>query len=162
MEQVNKYFTAEKNESILFLIVGFAAIAVGLYFLIKIKEPFYNGLAYPLIAVAILQIIVGGTVLVRSPKDISRVNTIIQNNKVNITTKEIPRMEVVMKNFSIYKWIEISLLMLGILLFVFCKQATFFKGLGLGFAIQSTFMLLLDFFAESRGKTYLQFLQSII
>jgi hypothetical protein len=35
------------------------------------------------------------------------------------------------------------------------------KGLGLGLAIQASFMLLLDYFAESRGKVYLDYLQSL-
>jgi hypothetical protein len=32
------------------------------------------------------------------------------------------------------------------------------KGVGLGLAIQSALMLLLDFFAESRGREYLDYL----
>ena len=35
------------------------------------------------------------------------------------------------------------------------------NGIGLGLFIQAGFMLLLDFFAESRGKTYIEVLQTI-
>jgi hypothetical protein len=39
---------------------------------------------------------------------------------------------------------------------------TIWKGIGLGLFIQASFMLLLDFFAENRGKTYLEFLYTLI
>jgi hypothetical protein len=162
MDQINKYFTAEKNESLLFVLVGLAAIGVSVYFLLKIKEPFYNGVSYPLMAIALIQIVVGGSVFVRSPKDIIRVNNIVQQEQTKIQSEEIPRMQVVMKNFATYKWIEIGLLIIGILLFALCQKGSLTNGIGLGLLIQSAFMLLLDFFAESRGKTYLQYLQSII
>ena len=155
MNQIEKYFNAEKYESVLFVLVGIIAISFALYFLMKIKQPFYNGVSYPLIAVAIIQIVVGSSVYFRSPKDIARVNQIIQNEKSKITTEEIPRMKVVMKNFVIYRWVEIALLLVGILLFLFFDTTRLLKGVGLGLIIQASFMLLLDYFAESRGKIYL-------
>lgn len=97
MEQITKYFNSEKYESVLFVLVGLVAISFASYFLIKIKSPFYNGVAYPLITVALIQITVGTSVYFRSPKDIVRVNEIVQTNKVRLQTEEIPRMQVVMK-----------------------------------------------------------------
>jgi hypothetical protein len=105
--------------------------------------------------------VVGSTVWIRSPKDIIRVNQIVATEKAKIQTEEIPRMEVVMKNFDLYRWIEIALLLVGILMFFYFQPNTFLKGIGLGLATQSAFMLLLDFFAESRGKSYLEYLQSM-
>ncbi len=72
MEQISNYFNAEKSESILFFLVGSIAIGIAIYFLFKLKEPFYNGMAYPLIAVALIQIVVGTSIFFRSPKDIER------------------------------------------------------------------------------------------
>jgi hypothetical protein len=161
MEQISKYFNAEKYESVLFVLVGVFAIIFAAYFLVKVKLPFYSGMAYPLIAVAIIQIVVGTSVYFRSPKDILRVNNIVEHEKSKIYAEEIPRMEVVMKNFVIYRWIEILLLLLGIIMFFYFEPNTLWEGVGLGLAIQASFMLLLDFFAESRGKTYLEFLQQL-
>lgn len=48
MEQISKYFSAEKGESLLFVAIGLVAIILASYFLIKIKQPFYNGMATPL------------------------------------------------------------------------------------------------------------------
>jgi len=119
-------------------------------------------MAYPLIVIALIQIFVGSSVYFRSPKDIVRVDEIVQNNKAKIQTEEIPRMKVVIKNFEIYRWVEIVLLVIGLILFFYFQSMTTLKGAGLGLFIQASFMLLLDFFAESRGKIYLEYLQTLI
>jgi multidrug transporter EmrE-like cation transporter len=162
MEQVTKYFNAEKYESLLFILVGIVAISFATYFFIKVKQPFYNGMAYPLIAVALIQIVVGSSVYFRSPKDIVRMEQIVQTDKSKIQTEEIPRMTSVMKNFTIYKWVEIVLILFGIIMFFFFQPMTIWKGVGLGLFIQASFMLLLDLFAESRGRIYIEYLQTNI
>lgn len=161
MEQITKYFNAEKGESVIFVLVGIVAIIFSTYFLIKLKQPFYTGMAYPLIVIALIQLTVGSSVYLRSPKDIERVNQIVQTDKSKIQAEEIPRMKVVMKNFALYKWIEIALILVGLIMFFYFPPATIWKGIGIGLFIQAGFMLLLDFFAESRGKTYLEYLQTI-
>jgi hypothetical protein len=162
MEQISKYFNAEKHESLLFVLVGLLAISVATYFIIKVKQPFYNGMTYPLIAIALIQIVVGSSVYFRSPKDILRVEQIVQTEQQKIRTEEIPRMEIVMKNFVIYRWVEIALFLMGIFLFFNFKPMSISKGIGLGLSIQAGFMLLLDYFAESRGKVYLEYLRTLI
>jgi hypothetical protein len=161
MEEVAKYFNAEKYESLLFILIGIIAISLSAYFIIKIKQPFYMGISYPFIAVALLQLIVGTSVYFRSPKDIIRVNQIIQVSPTNIVSEEVPRMKVVMEKFILYRWIEIVLMVMGIILFLYFKPNAFLKGVGLGLFIQSSIMLSLDYFAENRGKTYLEFLQGL-
>lgn len=162
MYPIEKYFNAEKYESVLFVLVGFAAIVLATYFFVKVKQPFYRGMAYPLIAIALIQIIVGSTVYFRSPKDIAKVNEIVLTDKTKIQTEEIPRMEVVMKNFEIYRWVEIVLLVIGLIMFFSFLPMTFWRGVGLGLFIQAGFMLLLDFFAERRGEIYLEYLRTLI
>jgi multidrug transporter EmrE-like cation transporter len=161
MEQISKYFNAEKSESLLFILVGVAAILLSAYFFVKVKEPFYNGMAYSLIAIALIQLTVGGSVYFRSPHDIIRVNQIVQTEVSKIQTEEIPRMETVMKNFVLYRWVEIACVIVGLFMFFYCEPMTLSKGIGLGLAIQAIFMLLLDYFAENRGKVYLDYLQNI-
>ncbi len=161
MEQITKYFNAEKHESVIFMLVGLVAIILASYFILKVKQAFYNGISYPLIAVALIQIIVGCSIYFRSPKDIERLDKIIRTEKTKIQTEEIPRMELVMKNFKIYRWVEIALLVLGLILVLYFQPTTLLKGIGLGLSVQAGFMLILDYFAESRGKTYLDFLLSL-
>ena len=162
MEQITKYFNAEKSESVLFVLVGIIAIILSTYFFVKVKQPFYNGMAYSLIAISLIQLTVGSSVYLRSPKDITRVSQIVTTDKLKIQTDEIPRMQTVMKNFALYKWAEIALILVGIIMFNYFPSATIWKGVGLGLFIQAGIMLTLDFFAESRGRTYIEYLQTLI
>ena len=80
-----------------------------------------------------------------------------------LKNEEIPRMEVVMKNFIIYRWVEIGLAIAGILLVLVFRTKTensFWYGLGIGLAIQSLTILAADFFAEKRGYEYLESLKN--
>jgi hypothetical protein len=155
---VTIYFTEEKIESLFFIIVGITSILLSLIFWFIIKYSFYNGLAFPFLLIGLIQLIVGTTVYIRSPKDIIKVENIVKYEPQKIQTEELPRMEIVMKYFTIYKWIEIALILTGIVLFIlfYNSPQTFWKGLGLGLLIQASLMLSLDFVAEKRGKTYIQ------
>jgi hypothetical protein len=70
-------------------------------------------------------------------------------------------MNTVMKNFSIYKIIEIALLAVGVLLIVFLQRHDAAAGVGAGLVLQAAFMLCLDMFAEARGQDYLQALTAL-
>ncbi len=161
MEPISKYFNEEKYESVFFVLVGVIAIILSIYFFSKLKLPFYNGVSYALLAIAALQLTVGISVYFRSPKDILRVENFVKYEKSKIQTNEIPRMNVVMKNFILYRWIEIAILILGIVFFFYFDSKSFMKGLGIGLAIQSALMLFLDYFAEKRGFDYLDYLKDI-
>ncbi len=162
MEIITKYFQAEKYEGVLFMLVGILAISFATYFYIKVKEPFYTGIAYPVMAVALIQIVVGLTVYIRSPKDIERMEKIIKSDQAAIKTLEIPRMQTVMKNFELYRLIELVLIAVSVALIVFFHVSALWKGVGCGLSIQAGLMLLLDYFAESRGKAYLEYLHTIM
>jgi hypothetical protein len=158
---INDYFNAEKFESLFFMGVGVIAIILGIYFWFNFKEPFYRGFAIPLILIGLIQVVVGTTVYLRSPKDIIRVENIVKNEPAKIQTEEIPRMEVVMKNFVVYRYVEIALMLAGILLYLFFPKQSFWKGIGLGLLIQAGLMLTLDYFAEKRGTEYQQYLKTL-
>jgi len=159
MKFITHYFNAEKFESLFFVGVGIIAIGFAIYFLSVLKEPFYKGVAIPLILVALIQITVGTSVYFRSPKDIVKVEHIIKNEPSKIKTEEIPRMEIVMKNFITYRYVEIVLVILALILFFTFPGQTFWKGLGIGLFIQASIMLSLDYFAEKRGIEYLKHLK---
>lgn len=162
MNPVVNYFNGEKWESYLFLLMGILTIAVSLYLLFVLKTSFWKGVAIPFILVGMLELVVGYTIVNRSPKDILRVENFIKNEPQKVRTEEIPRMEKVMQNFKAFRWVEIILIAIGILLMYSTIQDTFWRGLGLGLFIQAGIVLGLDFFAERRGHTYLEFLNDFV
>jgi len=151
MNPVIKYFQGERAESFLFLVVGLAGMVISCY-MIYLKAPSYwKGFAVPFILVSVLEIIVGISLIYRSPKDIIRVENYIKNEQFKIKTDEIPRMEKVMKNFVFYRYLEIALILIGIILYFASTDADFWRGLGFGLFIQASIVLTLDYFAERRG-----------
>jgi membrane-bound ClpP family serine protease len=70
-------------------------------------------------------------------------------------------MNVVEKNFVIYRWVELALLVVGLVCMFAFTQHPFIKGVGIGLFIQSALMLSLDFFAEKRGEEYLSYLLTL-
>lgn len=161
MNPIVKYFNGEKAESYIFIIIGVISLAMALYFLFGLKTSFWKGVAIPFIIVACLEFIVGYTIVTRSPKDIKRVENLITSEPQNIKTLEIPRVEKVLSNFVIFRYVEIALIILGIALMYGSMNDTFLRGIGLGLFIQASIVLSLDFFAERRGYIYFEYLKEL-
>ena len=165
---IYKYFIAEKLESMLFLIFGIAAIMLAIVFLVFIKtNPFlFKGAAIPLLVIGLIQCTVGYTVYSRSGRQMRDVAYNIGMEPASyINQQELPRMKVVMKNFVTYRWVEIALIIAGIILVFLFKSnpdRTFWYGLGMALAIQAAIMLCADYFAEKRGDVYITELQNLV
>lgn len=162
---IEKYFNAEKAESLLFLSIGIVGIIAAIVFLFVLKTQFAKGAAIPLALVGLLLGVVGYTVYARSDSDRIRNVYNYDMNPGELKEKEIPRMETVMKNFAIYRYTEIVLALLGIVLFfVFRVNAAqqFWCGLGIGLFAMAALALFADYFAEKRGHIYLEGLKRYI
>jgi hypothetical protein len=162
---IEKYFNAEKQESLLFLGIGVAGIIVAIAFFFFLKTPFYKGAAIPPLLVGLLLGVVGYTVYNRSDEDRKRNVYAYDMNPQQLKEKELPRMQVVMKNFVIYRYTEIGLAVLGIGLFYYFRNneaSYFWKGFGLTLTIMSLLALFADYFAEKRGLVYINGVESFV
>ncbi len=162
---IEKYFTAEKSESIVFLSIGIAGVLAAIIFFFVIKTNFYKGAAIPLLLFGLLMGVVGFTIYKRSDADRIRNTYAYDMNPQDLKAKEMPRMQTVMKNFIIYRWLEIVLAVTGIVLFVYFRNnaaQTFWKGLGLSLTIMAIIALTADYFAEKRGRVYTNGLSEFI
>jgi hypothetical protein len=160
METIAAYFSAERDESMLFMAVGALALAASAYFLLVLRKPFFNGMAITLSVVAALQIIVGITIYQRSPLDTARVQQMVQSAPQKIKSEEVPRMLKVILNFKIYLGVELSLLVLSIVVLLVSSPGTIIRGVAMGLAIQAVFTAVLDLAAMRRGDAYLTWLLS--
>jgi hypothetical protein len=161
-QYIETYFQSERSESLVFVALGVLAVLLAGWFWFSARPEFYRGMAWPLLLVGIIQLVVGGTVYVRSPKDIVTVSEMTASAPEKIKSVEIPRMETVMKNFVIYRYVEIALMILGLAFIMINKDINFWKGVGAGLFAQATLMLIADYFAEKRGKVYLQQLMDFL
>lgn len=169
---IEKYFIAEKQESIVFLGIGILAIIIAIIGLVAFKNALFKGASIPLISIAIIQIMVGYTIYNRSDADRTRVVYAYDMAPSDLTTNELPRMEKVNKNFVLYRYVEIALAIVGIALVFYFKNkmgdafqwgsSKFWVGLGIALAFQSITMLAADYFAEKRALKYTKLLQEFV
>lgn len=162
---IEKYFNAEKAESLLFLGIGIAGIIVAVLFLFVLKTQFYKGAAVPLVLVGVVMGIVGYTVYTRSDGDRIRNVYAYDMNPGELKEKELPRMEKVMKSFVTIRYVEMILAVTGLILFFYFRVNTekqFWAGLGLGLLIMALLGLGADYFAEKRGHVYLNGLKNFV
>jgi drug/metabolite transporter (DMT)-like permease len=162
---IEKYFTGEKQESLLFLFIGIAGIIAAIVFFFFLKTSFYKGAAIPLILIGILLGVIGYTIYKRSDGDRQRNVYAYDMNPSELKEKELPRMKTVMKNFIIYRYVEIFLLLVGAGLYIYFIRDfknDFWRGFGLALAVMALLALAADFFAEQRGKVYTKGIESFM
>jgi hypothetical protein len=148
------YFTAEKRESLLFLIAGGAAIA-GSVWLWATASP-QRAMAYPLVAVALIQLVVGWTIFSRTDRQVRDLHTLLARDPAAYAAAELPRMAAVQRSFRIYKAIEVALLAAGAAgLFVF-RDRPALHAASRGLALQAALMLAFDLVSERRAAVYVE------
>jgi hypothetical protein len=159
LEKMTAYFIAEKQESLLFIAVGILAMCVAAWLYMNGHR--LKSMAFPLAAIALIQLVVGGSVYLRTDGQLEGLRKQAIEAPAAFKAQESARMDKVMTNFSLYKWIEITLLAAGIGLIALWQRHDLAAGVGAGLALQSAFLLCLDLFAEARGETYLATLRAL-
>jgi uncharacterized membrane protein HdeD (DUF308 family) len=159
------YFNGEKQESFIFIAVGVVAIIAALLLFFYFNNKWGKGAAWPLLLIGILQIVVGYTVYTRSDAQRKDIVYKMDMNTDALIKEELPRMEKVINNFTIYRYTEIGLLVLGIAMYFYFRnqpEKQFWMGLFTALALQAALMLLADGFAERRGRLYLEGMTSFL
>ncbi len=149
---IDGYFGAEKLASLLFIAVG--ALAIAWAVLLLRRRSRLRGMAIPLVAVALIQLAVGGTVYLRSDAQIARLQQQAREAPAEFKREEAARMRSVIANFELYRRIQIGLLALGMAIVVLLRNREFWFAFGLGLVLQAFAMLALDHFAVARAHSY--------
>jgi len=162
---IEKYFMAEKSGSLVFLCIGLAALVLAVFFFFVCKTSFYKGAALPSFVIGILLATIGLTVYRRSDADRIRNVYVYDMDPAQLKTRELPRMKSVMKNFEWLRYTEIFMFLAGVALYIYFIRDfrnDFWRGFGLALAIMALTALIADYFAEKRGKTYTEGIESFI
>jgi hypothetical protein len=160
---IEKYFITEKQESLVFLVIGLVAVLLALIFYFMIKSPSYRGAAQPLLILGLIQAIAGYSVYVKS--DDQRVSQVyaFDMNPDQLKTVELTRMRKVSTNFRIYRWVEIIAFIIGlVLIFLFrnTPEKLFWLGFGIALTVMSAELFIADFIAEKRAVQYVELLEA--
>ena len=159
INHMSSYFSAEKQESLIFLAVGLAAVGISVWLWMNGHR--LKSMAYPLVAIALMQMVVGGSIYLRTDTQLSTLSAQLQTNPAALKAEETTRMQTVMSNFSIYKAVEMVLLIVGVGMIAFLQRHDVAAGIGVGLVLQAAFTLTLDIFAEARGADYLTALHAM-
>jgi len=160
---IQAYFKKEKEGALLFILVASITILGSLgalyYFPFSLLV---RGAAAALIAIGLLQLGVGLTVLLRTKKQTKLLLQQLSQQTSQFYTEEISRMDKVMANFKIIRKVELILILMGLvfaLMGSLGNMGHFIIGTGLGLCVQSVCSLLIDLSAEWRAGLYLYHLQ---
>jgi len=159
INQMNSYFGAEKQESLIFVAVGLVAIGISVWLWLNGHR--LKSMAYPLVVIALMQIVVGASIYLRTETQLSNLSAQLAANPAALKAEETTRMQTVMKNFSMYKAVEMVLLIVGVGMIAFLQRHDIAAGIGVGLVLQAAFTLTLDIFAEARGSDYLSAIRSL-
>lgn len=153
------YFFAEKRESVVFVVVGLLALAIGAY--VAWSGGGLRGMILPLALVGLIQIAVGGTVFTRTDAQVATLVEQLERAPAELAREETARMEKVLRGFTLYKTIELAIFALGVgLTFAYPRRPLLYSA-GIGCVGQASIMLVLDLFAEHRAQTYVDALRAL-
>jgi len=162
MNPVIKYFSAERAWCTAGAAIALISVLVSLWFFFRIKQPFQTGMGYTFLLLGILFFIICVSVAWRTQADIARVSMMIGSDIASLKTVEIPRMNSVMRTFSIIIGIEITFVLASAALLFFANLSPTWKGAMTGLLVQAGWLLVFDLFAQSRGREYDSYLQSLV
>lgn len=148
------YFSEEVKESWIFILAGFLAMGVGAW-LWKSQSAFKHAL-WPLAAVAAIQVVVGGAIVLRTPAQAQALEAQLAADTPAYKAEETGRILRVMDAFRFYKLAEIALILAAIGLALFLPHNDIARGVALGLLLQASLMLAADLVAEHRAQVYLE------
>lgn len=157
MNKIHEYFIAERNQSFVFIILASAGLIFSFYFLI-LSNTFYNGLGWSLITFAIIKLITGVNKFYKTKNLDNKMMSFLKSSKKSIKNIEIPRIKKLSGNFKYYRYVEIVLILFGLLLFVFSNNS-FWEGIGLGLIIECGILYIINYMGVYRNIEYLKFLK---
>jgi hypothetical protein len=163
-QEIVRYFLAEKYESLIFVGVGVLALCVSVWLWMS-ESSFaatFKAMSYPLVAVGLIQIVVGSAVYLKSDKQIETFSAQVQSAPATYKAEELKRMDVVNKNFTLYKWIEVALLLAAIATTLIVSRNSSWYAAAIGLLVQSALMLTADLFAEHRAHHYVDCINRLV
>ena len=150
------YFAGEKRESMIFTCAGVAAIAVAVW----LWTTPWRGAVYPLVIFGLIHLAVGGAIYLRTDLQVATVEAARQEAPASLRGDERARMKVVVRNFRIYRWVELAVIALGlVLVWRYADRPTWYAA-GVGCIAEGAVTLVLDLFAEARADRYLRWLST--
>ncbi len=154
IETMLPYFQGEKIEALVFILpIGLLCLVFGGWLLSEGHQGFARGVAIPFIAMGLVIAVIGGTVGFRTPAQTSQIQQSYSANSAGTIKSEIVRMEKVNQAWPWYLaiWVVFAIVGLGLRLL---NTSEFLRGFGIALVFFSGLGLMIDGFADRRGRFY--------
>ena len=153
MEQAMRdYFAAAKRRGAVFLLAGLVSTAAAV--ILWRKATSFRGMVPPLAAIGLLQVVVGATVLVRTPGRRTRLSGLLAADPARCRREEQDRMRRARTLFGVSRALELMVLTAGLTLVLLFPRHHPAYAAGLACFLQGSVMLVLDRLAERRADDY--------
>lgn len=152
------YFSGEKSEAAWILLAGAACLLAAAWLWFAVRQPFARGLATSLLLVAALGLGVGGSVYLRTDRQLADLGGLHRADPAGFAAEEGTRIRRVVRDFGIYR-IGYAVAVLVALACVFALGTAYGHGLAVGLLVLAALGLTIDHYAEARAFAYVQALE---
>jgi hypothetical protein len=118
-------------------------------------------MAWPLVVLAVFQVVVGLAVALRTPGQVASIEQGLRTSPAATVSAETQRMSTINRNFRIVRVAEVAFIVLGLLLAVFFPHPGTWAAVGLGLLVEAAVLLAFDAFAHQRALVYTQWLRGL-
>lgn len=164
-EVIEKYYLAEKNLGLLFLIVGIVSLAAAAVFFFVMKTNWHKGAAIPFLLIGLFQLFQGYNVYKSADEHRKSAVYAYDMNPQQLKEKELPKMEKGIKSMTTFMMLEAVLLVAGIGLFIYFKKddtKLFWAGLGMALFIEAALCLFVEITVRSKTAEYIKGLKTFV
>lgn len=155
VEQMQLYFRGEKITGITVALVAIVLLIASAGLWLIVKDSFARGLGSVLCVLGVFAFLGGVGLVLKTPKQVSGLAKLYQENGVGAVATEGERMEKVVRNFKYYRVVFIlaALVAVGLLLLV---KSDIAAGIAVGLLGFSLLGVTIDYYAEQRARVYLE------
>jgi hypothetical protein len=158
---IETYFEGELDAAGAAMSVGGASLIASSFFLLAHDGDFLEGMAYPIAAIGVVEIIVASVLYARTDDQVAGLLATLKTDPEKYRREERERMERVNFGFGIYKWVELGIGLAGVATGIAgtIVDRPLISGIGWGTALQAAFAFIFDWFAEKRAEVYTESLR---
>ena len=154
LEAMHIYFQGEKIEALVFILpLGLLSLVFGGWLFTDGGSGFARGVAIPFLLMGLVMTTVGATVGLRTPAQVSALESAVHSDAPAARAAEVVRMSKVNGAWKIYLAVWAAFAVAGIAL-RFATHSDFLQGLGIALVFFAGVGLLVDGFAERRTHPY--------
>jgi hypothetical protein len=149
------YFAGETRESFAFMGFGVVGLGAGVPMFVS-HDPVLRPMSIPIMALGVVQLALGIGLLARTSAQVARLAEQLTKEPAAYREAEGTRMRGVMAGFQAYRLFELTVGVTGAVMagIGHARDEPMVLGVGLGMLVEAAAMLLLDSFAEERGRAY--------